>query len=148
MDFTNTVVIRRPPEDVFRFLAELENIPKWNYVIIETHKTSEGPVGVGTTYRQVRSLPSRSEEAFEVTEFEPERRLAIRGGLGPLHGTMSYTLEPIDGGTRLTNAADLEGRGVLRIAAPLATGRIREAVAANLGVLKELLEARAAHGGP
>jgi uncharacterized protein YndB with AHSA1/START domain len=148
MDFTNTVVIRRPPEDVFRFLAELESIPKWNYAIIETHKTSEGPVGVGTTYRQVRSLPSRSEEAFEVTEFEPERRLAIRGGLGPLHGTMSYTLEPIDEGTRLTNAADLEGRGVLRIAAPLATGRIREAVAANLGVLKELLEAMAAHGGP
>lgn len=126
MDFTNTVVIRRPPGDVFRFLAELENIPKWNSAIIETHKT---------------------EEAFEVTEFEPERRLAIRGGLGPLHGTMSYTLEPMDQGTRLTNAADLEGRGVLRIAAPLATGRIREAVAANLGVLKELLEARAAHGG-
>jgi len=36
--------------------------------------------------------------------------------------------------------ADLEGRGVVRIAAPLAAGRIREAVASNLGVLKDLLE--------
>lgn len=140
VDFTNTVVIRRPPGEVFRFLAELENVPTWNYAITETRKTSQGPVGVGTTYRQVRSLPSRSEEALEITEFEPDRRLAIRGGLGPLRGTMSYTLEPVDEGTRLTNAADLEGRGVMKIAAPLAAGRIREAVATNLGVLKDLLE--------
>lgn len=140
MDFTNTVVIRRSPGDVFRFLAALENIPRWNEAIIETQKTSQGPVGVGTTYRQVRSLPSRSEEALEITEFDPDGRLAIRGGLGPLHGTVSYTLEPVDEGTRLTNAADLEGRGVMRFAAPLAAGKIREAVATNLGVLKDLLE--------
>jgi uncharacterized protein YndB with AHSA1/START domain len=140
VDFTNTVVIRRPPREVFRFLADLENIPRWNYAIMETEKTSEGAVGVGATYRQVRSLPSRSEEAFEITEFAPDRRLAIRGGLGPLRGTLSYTLDAVDEGTRLTNAADLEGRGVMRIAAPLAAGRIREAVATNLGVLKDLLE--------
>ena len=140
MDFTNTVVIRRPPREVFRFLADLENIPKWNYAIVETAKTSQGAVGVGTTYRQVRSLPSRSEEAVEITEFVPDRRLAIRGGLGPLRGTLSYTLDAVDEGTRLTNAADLEGRGVMRIAAPLAAGRIRQAVATNLGVLKDLLE--------
>ena len=77
---------------------------------------------------------------MEITEFDPDRRLAIRGGLGPLHGTVSYTLEPVVEGTRLTNAADLEGRGVMRIAAPLAAGKIREAVATNLGVLKDLLE--------
>jgi uncharacterized protein YndB with AHSA1/START domain len=52
VDFTNTVVIRRPPREVFRFLADLESIPKWNYAIIETRKTSQGPVGVGTTYRR------------------------------------------------------------------------------------------------
>jgi uncharacterized protein YndB with AHSA1/START domain len=140
VDFTNTVVIHRPPREVFRFLADLENIPRWNEAIIETQKTSQGPVGVGTTYRQVRSLPSRSEEALEITEFDPDRLLAIRGGLGPLHGTVSYMLEPVDEGTRLTNAADLEGQGVMRIAAPLAAGKIRESVATNLGVLKDLLE--------
>jgi uncharacterized protein YndB with AHSA1/START domain len=40
----DTVVIRRPPREVFRFLADLENIPKWNYAIMETEKTSQGPV--------------------------------------------------------------------------------------------------------
>ena len=65
--FENTVMIRRPIADVFAFLADFENIPKWNYAIVETHKVSEGPIGVGTIYRQVRSVPSRSEERFEVT---------------------------------------------------------------------------------
>lgn len=141
MKFANAVVIRRPPHDVFEFLAEFENVPKWNYAIVETRKTPDGPVGVGTTYRQVRSVPTRGEEQFEITEFEPDRRLAIRGGLGPLEGTLSYILEPVEEGTRLTNTADLEGRGIIKVAAPLAAGRIREAVETNLGKLKDLLEA-------
>jgi hypothetical protein len=81
---------------VFEFLADFENVPEWNYAIVETHKTSQGPIGVGTTYRQVRSLPAKSEEYFEITEFEPDHRLAIRGGLGPFEGTLSYVLEHVD----------------------------------------------------
>jgi uncharacterized protein YndB with AHSA1/START domain len=69
--FQNTVTIRRAIEDVFAFLADFENVPTWNYAIVETKKTSPGPVGVGTTYRQIRSMPNRSEEGFEVTAFEP-----------------------------------------------------------------------------
>jgi uncharacterized protein YndB with AHSA1/START domain len=65
--FENTVMIARPIEDVFGFLADLENIPNWNYAIVETRKVSKGPVGVGTTYHQVRSVPSRSEERLEIT---------------------------------------------------------------------------------
>jgi Polyketide cyclase / dehydrase and lipid transport len=44
--FENTVMIARPIEDVFAFLSDLENIPKWNYAIVETRKISEGPIGV------------------------------------------------------------------------------------------------------
>ena len=49
--FENTVLIARPIEDVFAFLSDLENVPKWNYSIVETRKVSEGPIGVGTTYQ-------------------------------------------------------------------------------------------------
>ena len=69
--FENTVMIRRPIEDVFAFLSDFENVPKWNYAIVETRKVSEGAVGVGTIYHQVRSVPSRSEERFEVTAYNP-----------------------------------------------------------------------------
>lgn len=140
MRFANRVTVQRSPHEVFEYLANFENVPDWNYAIVETRKTSDGPVGVGTKYRQTRSLPSPSEEAFEVTEFEPDQRLAIHGGLGPFEGTLTYELETVADGTRITNSADLEAHGLLKIAAPLASSRVGDAVAANLQKLKEILE--------
>lgn len=139
--FENTVTIRRAVEDVFAFLADFENIPTWNYAIAETRKTSPGPVGVGTTYRQIRSVPRRSEEGFRVTVFKPTSRLDIHGDIGPFTATMSYVLAPTPDGTRLTNVVDLESAsGALRLAAPLAASRVKKAVAANLNTLKQLLD--------
>ncbi len=140
MKFSNTITIERSPHDVFEFVSDLENIPKWNYAIAETRKVSEGPVGVGTTYRQARSLPRRSEETLQVTQFEPDRRFAVNGGLGPFEGTLAYEFEDLGGFTRLTNEADLDAQGIMKLAAPIASGRVRSAVAANLETLRRLLE--------
>jgi uncharacterized protein YndB with AHSA1/START domain len=130
--FENTVTIRRPIEDVFAFLADFENIPRWNYAIVETHKVSQGPVGVGTSYQQVRSVPSRSEERFEVIAYNPPRQLEIRGQLGPFPSRLSYVLDAIPEGTRVTNAVELELRGPSRLLGRVAVPRVRDAVAANL----------------
>jgi hypothetical protein len=105
--FQNTVTIRRPVEDVFAFLADFENVPRWNKAILRTRKTSPGPVGVGTTYRQVRTVPSTSEEGFEVTGFEPPRRLEVHGDIGPFAATIGYLLAPMGDSTQLTNAVEL-----------------------------------------
>jgi uncharacterized protein YndB with AHSA1/START domain len=139
--FENTVMIARPIEDVFAFLSDLENIPKWNYAIVETRKISEGPVGVGTTYHQVRSVPSRSEERLEITTYNPPRQLQIRGQLGPFASRLVYALDVIPEGTRVTNTVELELGGPGRLLERVAVPRVREAVAANLRKLKELLEA-------
>jgi carbon monoxide dehydrogenase subunit G len=138
--FENTVIIQRPVEDVFAFLADFQNIPKWNYAIVETTKVSPGPVGVGTTYHQTRSVPSRSEERFEVTAFEPASHLEVQGQIGPFRAKISYLLESTGSGTRLRNPVELESSGWSTLVAPLATSRVKRAVAANLDTLKQLLE--------
>lgn len=138
--FENTVLIRRPIEEVFVFLADFENIPKWNYAIVETHKVSQGPVGVGTIYQQVRSVPRRSEERFEVTAYNPPRQLEIRGQLGPFPSRLAYALDAVPKGTQVTNSVELELRGPGRLLGRVAVPRVRDAVAANLRKLKELLE--------
>lgn len=140
MKFTNTITIVRAPADVFAYLAHFENIPRWNYAIAETRKVTAGPVGVGTRYRQVRTVPSRSEESFEVVEFEPDHRLAIRGRIGPLSGDIAYQLADSGPATILTNTCDLSAAGPVSLLAPLATRQVRSAVAANLDVLKQILE--------
>jgi Polyketide cyclase / dehydrase and lipid transport len=139
--FVNTVVIDRPAAEVFAFLADFENIPAWNYAIQDTIKTSPGPAGVGSTYRQTRSVPGRSEEGFEVTVFEPVSQLAIEGQLGPFRTRASYRLEPRGSATRLVNEIDIEASSAARrLVASLAVSRIKAAVAANLTELKRLLE--------
>jgi uncharacterized protein YndB with AHSA1/START domain len=140
MKFTNTILIDRRPAEVFGFLAHLENVPRWNHAISDTRKISGGAVGVGSTYRQTRTVPTRSDETFEVTEFEPDRRLSIRGALGPFESEITYLLTPADNGTTLINTMDLRSSGPLRLVAPLAAARIKSAVAANLGSLKQILE--------
>jgi hypothetical protein len=81
-------------------------------------------VGVGTTYRQTRSVPRRSEEGFEVTVFEPASRLQVEGDIRPFRARVSYVLEPTGGGTRLTNAVEIGSSGLLTLVAPLATPRV------------------------
>jgi hypothetical protein len=66
-EFTNTSTINRRPDGVFRFLAHFANVPLWKYAISQTRQIADGPVGVGSRYRQTRTLPTRSEDTFEVT---------------------------------------------------------------------------------
>ena len=77
--FQNTVTIARPVGEVFAFLADLRNIPRWNYAIARTVPTSPGPAGAGATYRQTRTIPRRSEENLQITVFQPPTRLAVQG---------------------------------------------------------------------
>src|SRR6266568_9139202 len=86
------------------------------------------------------TIPTRSEETFEVVEFEPDRRLVIRGQIGPFSGDIAYLLEGAANATVLTNTCDLRAHGPLSAMAPLATRRVQSAVAANLDVLKQILE--------
>jgi len=61
--FQNTVTIARPAGEVFAFLADLRNMPRWDYAIARTVPTSPGPAGAGATCRQARTLPRCSEES-------------------------------------------------------------------------------------
>ena len=65
MQFSTTISINRPPAEVFAFLARFENVPRWNYAISDTRKITAGPVGVGSRYRQVRTIPTQSEETTD-----------------------------------------------------------------------------------
>jgi uncharacterized protein YndB with AHSA1/START domain len=108
MRFANTITIDRPPAAVFAYLADLENLPRWNCAISETRKITAGPVRVGSRYRQSRTIPVHSEESLEVVEFEPDRRFVIRGTLSSLPGQIGYTPSRTENATTLTNTVELQ----------------------------------------
>jgi carbon monoxide dehydrogenase subunit G len=140
MRFTNAITIERGQGAVFAYLADLENLPAWNYAIQKTRKVTAGPVGVGTRYHQVRTVPVYREETLEVVQFEQGRTLTIRGTLNTFAAKLNYSLQPDGDATLLTNTVDLSTGGPLSLVAPLATRQIKAAVAANLDALKQILE--------
>jgi uncharacterized protein YndB with AHSA1/START domain len=75
LEFENTIRIDRRIEEVFAFLSDFENIPKWNYYVLEVRQLSESPRGIGTTYHQVRKT---DEQDFRIIEFEPSHTVAVK----------------------------------------------------------------------
>jgi uncharacterized protein YndB with AHSA1/START domain len=140
MRFTNTITIQRRVPELFAFLAQFENIPRWNYAISRTWAETAGPVGPGSRYTQHRTVPKTGEESFEVTEYQPDRYLAIKGRFAGLPTEAAYELEAIGDATRLTNVMQIEPEGLLGLVAPVAAPRLKAAVAHNLERLKDILE--------
>lgn len=142
--FTNTIDIAADSTLVFGYLADLEHVPEWNWAIDSTEKLTPGPVRMGSRYRQERSAPRPGVETIEITSLDPGRRFEIAGALGPFQSRLSYEIEPIVGGTRVTNRVELDPPIPLGPLGDVLGARVRGAVAENLGVLKRLLEDRAA----
>jgi uncharacterized protein YndB with AHSA1/START domain len=137
-----SVVINRPIEEVFAFATEPENEPLWQSTSLETEQTSEGSVGVGTTFRNTsKFLGRRIDSTYEVTENEPPRRQCLRITSGPIPGSGCYLFEPAEGGTRFTQTFEAEIGGFFKLAEPLVGRAIRRQMDADMATLKDLLEA-------
>jgi uncharacterized protein YndB with AHSA1/START domain len=138
----HTVVIDRPLEEVFAFVAEPNNDPLWLSTTLETQHTSEGAVDVGTTFRDVsKFLGRRIESTMEITQHEPPHKQCIRVISGPIPGEGCYFLEPADGGsTRFTQTFEAEVGGFFRLAEPLVGRALRRQTEADMATLKDLLE--------
>jgi polyketide cyclase/dehydrase/lipid transport protein len=85
--FQNTVTIARPVGEVFAFLADLRNIPRWNYAVARTVPTSPSPAEAGATYRLPGMDPNGRYMAGETTG----RRSSLPGNW-PEEGTLSVVL--------------------------------------------------------
>jgi uncharacterized membrane protein len=139
LEFENTIRIDRPVDEVFAFLSDFENIPKWNYYVLEVRQLSESPIGVGTTYHQVRKT---DEQDFRIIEFEPDHMVAVKTLPQSSPGLeMRFTLYKEENTTRIRDEWKLD-TGKPAILERLAGGRVKSAVAENLAKLKELLGGR------
>jgi uncharacterized protein YndB with AHSA1/START domain len=135
--FENTVEINRPIEEVFPFIADFENLPRWNYYVLNVRQISDGLPGAGTIYHQVRKDDTQD---FEIVDFQPYHKIAVRTTAGSTPAfERVFTFEATPAGTRLIDGWELE-TGLNQLVERLGAGKIKAAVAENLGKLKQLLE--------
>jgi len=75
-EFSGSAVIDRPIEQVFTFLADGTNDPKFSPRVKEIRRTTDGPIGVGTVFQsKVKDAGVTTDRTFELVEFERPTRI-------------------------------------------------------------------------
>jgi uncharacterized protein YndB with AHSA1/START domain len=136
LTFQAGVRIARPVEQVFAFVSDPRELPRWNSAVRAVQPRSD------TTFVMRRELPSGpAENGLEVFEREPPARLGIRTTSGPTPFTYRYTFTADGGATVLELDATAELGGAASLLGPLAARAVKRGVEANFATLKGILEA-------
>lgn len=138
---TNRITIRRPIEDVFAILTDVEKTGLWYPGDVEEHWTSPPPHGVGSTrHAVVRMRGRRSENDAMVTEYDPPYRAAIAGTSpnAPFVSTLVFSRE--GEATLVEVTTEFTLRGASRIAGPFIATWFGRSWARGLATLKRMME--------
>jgi carbon monoxide dehydrogenase subunit G len=114
-----------PLDEAFAFVADFANAARWDPGVATSERTDEGPVGVGARYRLgVRMRGRVAPMDYEITVFEPSRRVVLTGTGSGVDAVDDIRFEATDAGTRIDYVADIRLRGLMRLATPLAGGAL------------------------
>jgi uncharacterized protein YndB with AHSA1/START domain len=138
------VLIRVPPAEVFEFVTNAENDNTWVGFALSARKLSSTPIGRGTRFHQTGSiLGIQIPVVWEITEFEPGKRMRGETVSGPAKFWGEYIVQEVPSGTRVRKMGQIRLGGLLRMADLLAA-IFQEALKQDMENLKRLLEQRAA----
>jgi len=84
----------------------------------------------------------RVESTFEVTEYELNKKYGFKSLSGPLQSQTSYAFEIVEGSTKITVSTQATMVNPLQMAEGILEKQMRKQLRENLGMLKDLLEAR------
>ena len=140
-DARHEVTIHRPAGEVFAFLADGLNGPRWRSGITDIALVSGS--GVGATYKQGVKGPGgrRVDADYRVTTYEPDSRLGFEAIAGPVRPKGEYILEQVDDGTHLSFALEAELTGIKKLLMGGAVQKTMDAEVQATERLKTLLEA-------
>jgi len=140
--FETDVRVDRPIEEVFAYVSNPLNFPRWNSAVHGMRQTSATESGVASTYLMERGLPSgRAYNKLEVVASEPPREFTIRATAGPTPFLYRYRFAAENGETSIQLDAQVEVPGAAALLPQLARRAVRKGVDDNLATLKQILEA-------
>jgi uncharacterized protein YndB with AHSA1/START domain len=118
--FDSSVTIKRSSDDVFAYVMEPSNEPSWHEDVVGVKRTSDGVIGAGSTFEWTMKFIGTHRVQMEVKEFVPGRRAVIAAvSSGQLMPTLTYSFEPVRGGTTFSRHGDISVGGVMRLIEPV-----------------------------
>jgi uncharacterized protein YndB with AHSA1/START domain len=143
MRVEESVQIDRPPQEVFDYVSNPENLPEWSGLAIEV---KDVPISLreGDEFTIIgKFLGRRFETPFQRSSYERNRANTDRATGGPIpNQDWTYTFEQVPAGTRLSRAVEGEPGGFFKLADPLIERALKRQIRVDLETLKDLLEAR------
>jgi uncharacterized protein YndB with AHSA1/START domain len=136
-----SVLISRPVDEVFEFIADARNRPRWDDSVDREELTSPEPIGVGTTVRTtLRSMGREYVYTWEVVEHQPPSQMTIESTSGPFPTTLAYQLSEREGMTAVDFSVSGRPTGMLRLVEPLIARNTQTNLDRGFARLKQLLE--------
>ncbi len=135
------IVVARPPEAVFDYLADVARFPEWQPAIERAEQLTPGPLAAGTELRLViRGPTGPTEVTGAVVSLERPSLLAVRPSSGPAAVEANCALSPDGEGTRVRFTATIELKGMLRFAEGAARRMIERELPSTLADLARRIE--------
>jgi uncharacterized protein YndB with AHSA1/START domain len=123
MHFKTAVSIERPIEEVFDYVSDARNFPRWNSAVQSVNPTS-GQVEPGSTYLMERELPGAARRTdLKSSISERPMAFAIRTTSGPTPFVYRYRFDFDGGATQLELTAEVELSGSRAPSAPAPPAR-------------------------
>jgi hypothetical protein len=141
----SVIEIDRPVDEVYGFFLDLErNIIATDPTVESVVKTTEGPLGAGSTFLIRQPVMGRvREQTMRVTALDPNRRIDMDAAFGPVRPRINLTFMSTPHGTRVTFRGDSRPVGVFRLV-PFLMDRIGQRNwDRRLGLIKATLEGEA-----
>lgn len=149
IEVNGEIVIERSLEEVFDFVANQENEPQYNPEMRIAKKTTEGPIGVGTSFHAEMTGRGRVVPmTIRVTEFDRPHRIWEKVEMESMELTGGLNFESFNDGTRMRWHWDLQPHGILRFMGPVVGSMGRRQERRIWMGLKKLLESRAGRHQP
>jgi hypothetical protein len=139
---SSSVTIDKPLSEVYGFVSDCRNEPKWHSDSIEAAPLVEGPLAVGTKQRWLLKFMGKREMIMEVTRLEPERVevLEARTALMGMAPTITYTFEQAGSGTRFTRGVVMDPKGIGKLMKPMMRSMVPKRNAVFVANLKKYYE--------
>ncbi|MDH2443507.1 SRPBCC family protein [Amnibacterium sp. CER49] len=132
-----TVTVERPIEDVFAFLADGMNEPRWRPDVRDVRLAAGDGASVGSVWAQTMSGPGGRpiQGDYRITRSERPGRLDFEVVAGPARPTGSFTLTATSPSTtQVTFTLDLVPTGLMR----LLSGMIAKQVTKEADAIRNL----------
>jgi len=134
-------LIDKPVKDVFAFITNPVNMPKWNSAVVSMEQITPGAVGLGTKFKNIGEMMGRRIEGeMEVIAYDPDSKYGFQMNAGPIQVNVTLTFKTVGTGTKLSLNAQGNPGGLFKLAEGVMQGRVKSMMEENLARLKSVLE--------